>query len=148
MDRIADAVANLVFEAKQAIFEEVKRHGNYKQNVENLEEKMEVLTRKRKSVQQEVDVAERNVKKIKLDVKDWCEKVDKIIDEEGKKVKDLKDKVEAKYLFGLCLDIKFRYQLSRKAAEDVHRLINVNKIPFCVLSTFSLYFIYNTYKLL
>ncbi|XVF57357.1 hypothetical protein PTKIN_Ptkin06aG0198800 [Pterospermum kingtungense] len=123
MDRIADAVANLVSEAKQGIFEEVKRHGsyvfNYKQNVENLEEKMELLTRKRKSVQQEVDAAERNVKKIKLDVKDWCEKVDKIIDEEGKKVKDLKDKAEAKYLFGLCLDIKSRYQLSRKAAEDV-----------------------------
>ncbi|XVF57354.1 hypothetical protein PTKIN_Ptkin06aG0198500 [Pterospermum kingtungense] len=117
------AAANLSAEAAKGIFEEVKRHVRYvtkhKKMVEKFDEKMELLIAKRKSVQQEVDAAQRNVEKIKADVEVWSKQVDKKIDEGEKKVKDLKEKAKAKCFIGLCPNIKSRYQLSRKAEEDV-----------------------------
>ncbi|XVF57352.1 hypothetical protein PTKIN_Ptkin06aG0198300 [Pterospermum kingtungense] len=118
-----EAAADLSSNAMKGIFQEAKRHVryaiNHKKNVEKFEEKMKSLIAKRESVQEEIDVAERNVEKIKADVKLWCERVDKTIAEEVKKVKDLQDKAKAKCFIGLCPNIKSQYQLSRKAEEDV-----------------------------
>ncbi|XVF57350.1 hypothetical protein PTKIN_Ptkin06aG0198100 [Pterospermum kingtungense] len=120
---VIGAATNIVSDARRGIFQEVQRHVryviNHKKNVEKFEEKMKLLIAKRKSVQQEVDAEERNLWKIKADVELWCKLVDKAIDEEVKKVKDLEDKAKAKCFIGLCPNIKSRYLLSRKAEEDV-----------------------------
>ncbi|OMO62370.1 Ribosomal protein S7e [Corchorus capsularis] len=119
---LAGAAANLSSEAAKGIFEEIKRHIRYviiyKKNVEKFEERHKMLIAKRTSVQQEIDVAQRNVEKIKADVEFWCERVDKKMEEKEKKVKELEDKAKNKCFIGLCPNIKSRYQLSRKAEED------------------------------
>ncbi|KAK6288571.1 hypothetical protein POUND7_000112 [Theobroma cacao] len=118
---ITGAAANVSSEVAKGIFQEIKRHMRYviisKQNVDKFEEKLKSLIAKRTSVQQEVDVADRNGEKIKADVEHWCNTVDKVINEEEKKVKDLEDKAKNKCFFGLCPNIKSRYQLSKKAEK-------------------------------
>ncbi|KAK6288734.1 hypothetical protein POUND7_000275 [Theobroma cacao] len=117
------ASANVSSEAAKGIFQEIKRHIKYvfiyKKNVDKFEEKLQMLIAKRTSVQQEVDAADRNGEKIKADIQHWSKRVDKVINEEEKKVKDLQDKEKNKCFVGLCPNIKSRYQLSRKAEEGV-----------------------------
>ncbi|OMO99034.1 Disease resistance protein [Corchorus olitorius] len=124
MEAIATgAAANISSETAKGIFQEVKRHIRYvtiyKKHVEKFEEKLEMLIAKRTSVQQEVDAADRKGEKIKADVEHWRNTVDKKIEEKEKKVRDLQDKAKTKCFIGLCPNIWSRYQLSRKAEEDV-----------------------------
>ncbi|XP_017976589.1 PREDICTED: disease resistance protein RFL1 [Theobroma cacao] len=118
---ITGAAANVASEAAKGIFHEVKRHMRYvficKKNVDKFEEKLKSLIAKRTSVQQEVDAANRNGEKIKADVEHWRKTVDKVINEEDKRVKDLEEKAKNKCFIGLCPNLKSRYQLSR-TAED------------------------------
>ncbi|EOY11242.1 NB-ARC domain-containing disease resistance protein, putative [Theobroma cacao] len=120
---LTGAAAKVASEAAKGIFAEIKRHMRYviiyKKNVDKFEEKLKMLMAKRTNVQQEVDAADRNGEKIKEDVELWRNTVDKVINEEGKKVKDLEDKAKNKCLIGLCPNIKSRYQLSKKAEEVV-----------------------------
>ncbi|KAL4377872.1 hypothetical protein GQ457_02G035330 [Hibiscus cannabinus] len=113
---------NVSSEAAKGIFYEAKRHIRYvitcKKYVKKFEEKHETLIAKRTSVQQDVDVAERNGEKIKADVLDWRNRVDKAIIEEEKKLKALEVKAKNKCFFGLCPGIMSRYRLSRKAEEE------------------------------
>ncbi|OMO99039.1 General substrate transporter [Corchorus olitorius] len=73
---------------KLGIFLEAKRHLRYvifkKKYVNKFKEKRLTLIAKKTSVQEEVDAAKRNVQKIKADVEDWCNKVDKKIDQQLK----------------------------------------------------------------
>ncbi|TYI57734.1 hypothetical protein E1A91_D11G302200v1 [Gossypium mustelinum] len=115
------AAANVCSEAAKGIFHQVKRHIRYvifyQKIVDKFEQKHGTLIAKRTSVQQDVDVAERNGEKIKADVLDWRHRVEKVVTEKEKKVKDLEVKAKTKCFFGLCPNIKSRYQLSRKAEE-------------------------------
>ncbi|KAL4377735.1 hypothetical protein GQ457_02G035620 [Hibiscus cannabinus] len=117
------AAANVCSEAAKGIFQEAKRHIRYviiyKKNVEKFEEKLKTLNAKRKTVDQVVDVAKRNGEKIKADVLDWRNRVDKLISEEEKEVKALEVKAMSKCFGGLCPNTKSRYRLSRKAEEAV-----------------------------
>ncbi|KAK8508820.1 hypothetical protein V6N12_034922 [Hibiscus sabdariffa] len=124
MEAIATgAAANASSEAAKGILLEVKRHLRYvifnQKYVEKFEEKLKTLIAKRTSVQQVVDVAERNGEKIKADVLDWRNRVDKLIIEEEKEVNALEEKKKIKCFFGLCPSIKSRYRLSRRAEKDV-----------------------------
>ncbi|XVE62978.1 hypothetical protein DITRI_Ditri06bG0162800 [Diplodiscus trichospermus] len=120
---LTGAAANVTSETAKGIFQEVKPHVRYvincKKMVEEFEDKMKSLIAKRESVQQEIAAAERNLEMEQPDVKLWCERVEKIIDEEAKKVKELEDKAKAKCFLGLCPNIRSRYQLSRKAEDAV-----------------------------
>ncbi|OMO98997.1 Disease resistance protein [Corchorus olitorius] len=124
MDIAAGGVAaNLFSEIADGILQEMKRHTryaiNYKKHVEKFEEQLEMLRTKREMVQYEVDKAERNLEKIKVNVEEWCLEVDKVIDQEKKKVEDLQDKLKAKdkCFIGLCPNFRSRYQLSKRADE-------------------------------
>ncbi|XVF06185.1 hypothetical protein REPUB_Repub06bG0025600 [Reevesia pubescens] len=123
MDCATGCAANLCSEAAKGIFQEAKRHIRYvfiyKKNVEKFEKKRKTLIAKRRSVQLEVEAAERNLEEIKEDVKLWRETVDEKVEEGEKKVKDLEDKAKNKCFFSLCPNVKSRYQLSRKAEEGV-----------------------------
>ncbi|XP_017977014.1 PREDICTED: probable disease resistance protein At1g61310 [Theobroma cacao] len=120
---LTGAAANLSSEAAKGIFQDMKRHIRYviiyKKNVDKFEEKLKMLIAKRASLQQEVDAADRNGEKIKADVQHWSNTVDKVINEDVKKMKDLEDKAKNKCFIGLCPNIKSRNQLSRKAEEGV-----------------------------
>ncbi|KAB2059083.1 hypothetical protein ES319_A11G278500v1 [Gossypium barbadense] len=115
------AAANVSSEAAKGIFHQVKHHIRYvifyQKIVDKFEQKHRTLIAKRTSVQQDVDVAERNGEKIKADVLDWRHRVEKVVTEKEKKVKDLEVKAKTKCFLGLCPNIKSRYQLSRKAEE-------------------------------
>ncbi|XP_040960563.1 uncharacterized protein [Gossypium hirsutum] len=115
------ATANVCSEAAKGIFHQVKRHIRYvifyQKIVDKFEQKHWTLIAKRTSVQQDVDVAERNGEKIKADVLNWRHRVEKVVTEKEKKVKDLEVKAKTKCFFGLCPNIKSRYQLSRKAED-------------------------------
>ncbi|KAK9017159.1 hypothetical protein V6N11_079642 [Hibiscus sabdariffa] len=69
------------------------------------------------TVEQDVDAAEKNREKIKAQVLDWRSRVDKVIAEEEKKVRDLEDKAKDKCFIGLCPNIRSRYWLSKRAEE-------------------------------
>ncbi|KAG8479169.1 hypothetical protein CXB51_029721 [Gossypium anomalum] len=115
------AAANVSSETAKGIFHQVKCHIRYvifyQKIVDKFEQKHRTLIAKRTSVQQDVDVAKRNLEKIKADVLDWRQRVEKVVTEQEKKVKDLEVKAKPKCFFGLCPNIKSRYQLSRKAEE-------------------------------
>ncbi|EOY11255.1 NB-ARC domain-containing disease resistance protein, putative isoform 2 [Theobroma cacao] len=117
------AAANISSQIAKGIFQEIKRHIKYviiyKKNVDKFDHKLQMLKAERTSVQQEVGAADRNGEKIKADVQHWNKTVDKVIDEEVRKVKDLQDKAKNKCFIGMCPNIKSRYQLSRKAEEVV-----------------------------
>ncbi|XP_052479523.1 disease resistance protein At4g27190 [Gossypium raimondii] len=87
------AAANVSSEAAKGIFHHVKRHITYvifyQKIVDKFEQKHRTLIAKRTSVQQDVDVAEMNGEKIKADVLDWRHRVEKVVTEKEKKVKDL-----------------------------------------------------------
>ncbi|EOY11571.1 Uncharacterized protein TCM_026708, partial [Theobroma cacao] len=121
MESVGDVAANLSTEAAKGICEkgqQIMRYvKTYEQNIDNFKENLNSLTVKRKSVQQDVDVAERNGKKIKADVEHWCKTVDKVINEGMNEVRDLEDKAKKKCFFGLCPDFNSRYQCSMKAEE-------------------------------
>ncbi|KAK8329132.1 hypothetical protein V6Z12_A11G298400 [Gossypium hirsutum] len=116
------AAANVSSETVKGIFHQVKRHIRYVIFYQKIVDNVlshRTLIAKRTSVQQDVDVAERNGEKSKADVLDWSHRVEKVVTEQEKKVKDLEVKAKAKCFFGLCPkpNIKSRYQLSRKAEE-------------------------------
>ncbi|KAB2059082.1 hypothetical protein ES319_A11G278400v1 [Gossypium barbadense] len=116
------AAANVSSETVKGIFHQVKRHIRYVIFYQKIVDNVlshRTLIAKRTSVQQDVDVAERNGEKSKADVLDWSHRVEKVVTEQEKKVKDLEVKAKTKCFFGLCPkpNIKSRYQLSRKAEE-------------------------------
>ncbi|XVF56477.1 hypothetical protein PTKIN_Ptkin06aG0124200 [Pterospermum kingtungense] len=114
--------SNLVAEVINSIFYHVKRPIShiflYKKRVENFKKKVELLTERRERVQNAVDVAERNMEIIEKDVQNWLIRVDRMINEEAKEVKDLEDNAKNKCCIGLCPNIRTRYQLSKKAGDD------------------------------
>ncbi|XWS58810.1 hypothetical protein CRYUN_Cryun08bG0065600 [Craigia yunnanensis] len=116
------AASNLVAQVVNYIVSQIKRPISYmffhKRRVENFEKKVELLTERRERVQNAVDVAERNMEIIEKDVQNWLIRVDRVIGEEAKEVKDLEDKAKNKCCIGLCPNIRSRYQLSKKAEED------------------------------
>ncbi|OMO99011.1 Disease resistance protein [Corchorus olitorius] len=116
------AAANITSDTSKGIFQiivsSVKYVIIYQKNVDKYNDKLKTLRAKRKSVQQEIDAATRNVAKIKPDVDLWCKNVDKAIEEEEKEVKDLEEKAKKKCFVGLCPNIYSRYKLSKKAEED------------------------------
>ncbi|OMO88638.1 Disease resistance protein [Corchorus olitorius] len=118
---LTGATANLTSKAAKGIFQEARRYIRYafiyKKNVNKFEENRKTLMAKREGVQQEIGSANRKAEKIKADVEDWCNRVDKKMEEEEKKVKDLHDKAKNKCCIGLCPNINRRYQLSRQAEE-------------------------------
>ncbi|KAL4378491.1 hypothetical protein GQ457_02G035270 [Hibiscus cannabinus] len=69
---VVGAAANIFSEAAKGIFHDVKHHIGY----------------------HDVDAAEKNRKKIKAQVQDWRSRVDKVIAEEEKKVRDLEVKAK------------------------------------------------------
>ncbi|XP_021281813.1 uncharacterized protein LOC110414744 isoform X3 [Herrania umbratica] len=112
---------NLVAEVVKYIAPQFKRPISYiflhRRKVENFEEKVEMLTERRERVQNAVDVAERNMEIIEKDVQNWLIRVNRIINEEVKDVKDLEDKAKSKCFVGLCPNFRSRYLLSKKAGE-------------------------------
>ncbi|XWS15412.1 hypothetical protein CRYUN_Cryun35bG0095500 [Craigia yunnanensis] len=93
---------------------------HYKKKVTNLKNKVETLNERRDRVQREVNAAGRNGEKIHTDINNWLIKVDNIINEEAKEVKDLEDKAKNKCFIGLCPNFKSHYQLSKKVEEDAN----------------------------
>ncbi|EOY20453.1 NB-ARC domain-containing disease resistance protein, putative [Theobroma cacao] len=117
---------NLVAEVVKYIATQFKRPVSYiflhKRKVENFEEKVEMLTDRRQRVQNAVDVAERNMEIIEKDVQNWLIRVNRIINEEVKEVKDLEDKAKSKCFVGLCPNFRSHYLLSKKAGEDANTI--------------------------
>ncbi|MBA0860495.1 hypothetical protein Goshw_018147, partial [Gossypium schwendimanii] len=108
--------------AAKGIFRQAIRHIRYvifyQKFVDEFERKKEDLMTNRTSVQEDVDLALGNLENIKTNVQEWRHKVDEVLTEEAKKVNDLEVKAKTNCFFGLCPNIKSRYQLSKKAEED------------------------------
>ncbi|OMO99012.1 Disease resistance protein [Corchorus olitorius] len=123
MEVATGAAANVTAEVAKGIFQEAKRYIRYvifyKKKVELFEEKLQTLIAKRTSVEEEVDVAKRNVQKIKADVEEWCHRVDEKIDQQLKTVGVLEFKAKNKCFIHLCPPIQSRYRLSKEAEEAV-----------------------------
>ncbi|TYI57724.1 hypothetical protein E1A91_D11G301500v1 [Gossypium mustelinum] len=123
MDTIFTGAAHEVTTAAaKGIFRQAIRHIRYvifyQKFVAEFEKEKKKLNIERTSVQEDVAFALANLENIKTNVQEWRHKVDEIFTEEAKKVNDLEVKAKTKCFFGLCPNIKSRYQLSKKAEED------------------------------
>ncbi|PPS13861.1 hypothetical protein GOBAR_AA06713 [Gossypium barbadense] len=93
---------------------------HYRRMVSSFEKKVKMLKDKRDEVLLDVDAAEKNGKNIYPKVNSWLAKADKMIYSELKEVKGLEDEANNKCFFGFCPNFKARYQLSKKAEEDIN----------------------------
>ncbi|XP_031267733.1 uncharacterized protein LOC116126170 isoform X2 [Pistacia vera] len=84
---------------------------NYKSNFSNLEKEIGKLKDARDEVKDKVVAAEKNVKNIKQQVKDWQRDVDSIIDEAEKLIQE---KTNSR-----CFNLITFYKNSRKASKKV-----------------------------
>ncbi|XVF03198.1 hypothetical protein REPUB_Repub04eG0240900 [Reevesia pubescens] len=123
MEILTGCTANLVSGVAKFMFQKIRLPISYvfhhKRRVVNFDKKVETsLKASRDRVQHLVTAAEHNTEKIETDVQDWLIKVNNIINEKAKKVKDLEDKAKNKCFIGLCPNFKSRYLVSKKAEED------------------------------
>ncbi|KAK9006544.1 hypothetical protein V6N11_018881 [Hibiscus sabdariffa] len=92
---------------------------NFKSNVENLKDGVDDLKDARHRVQQSVDGAKRQGRKIYKDVDRWLTMADQMISEMAEtQLKEEEDKACQRRFIGLCPNIKSRYLLSKKAEKE------------------------------
>ncbi|XP_035548755.1 uncharacterized protein LOC118349228 [Juglans regia] len=90
----------------------------YSSNVAKMKDREEKLRRVRDSVQHSIDAAVRNGEEIEEDVKNWLKEVDDIT-ELAKKVHEGEEEAKMRCSIEMCLSLKLRHQLSRKAKKIV-----------------------------
>ncbi|KAK8593706.1 hypothetical protein V6N12_045781 [Hibiscus sabdariffa] len=113
---IGGKAGELVFDL---IRQEITYVLNYKSNVENLKEGVDDLKDARQRVQQSVDGAIRQGRKIYKDVDKWLTMADQMISETAEtKLKEEEEKANERRFVGLCPNIKSRYLLSKKAEKE------------------------------
>ncbi|XWS73626.1 hypothetical protein CRYUN_Cryun02cG0144700 [Craigia yunnanensis] len=92
----------------------------YKSKAENLEQKVHHLKAAKERVQSSVRIATRNGEEILQHIKDWQDRASRIAQEpeRGLEEEEKPEKEKAKCFFGLCPNLKYRYELSKKADEE------------------------------
>ncbi|KAL4375816.1 hypothetical protein GQ457_02G027210 [Hibiscus cannabinus] len=113
---IGGKAGELVFDL---IRQEITYVLNFKSNVENLKDGVDNLKDARHRVQQSVDGAKRQGRKIYKDVDKWLTMADQMISEMAEtQLKEEEDKACQRRFIGLCPNIKSRYLLSKKAEKE------------------------------
>ncbi|XP_044481642.1 probable disease resistance protein At1g61310 isoform X3 [Mangifera indica] len=95
------------------IWRQFKYLYNCTTNLKNLEEEVKKLKNTKEEVQHKVDAAERNVEKIKQNVKDWQNGVEKTIIEAEKLIKEKEN--NPRCFKGLCPNFVIHYKHSKKS---------------------------------
>ncbi|XP_030957694.1 disease resistance protein At4g27190-like [Quercus lobata] len=98
---------------------------HYSSNIDNMKEQAEKLEEVRERVKHSVDARIGNCGENKADVNRWLENMDVIM---GKVKKVLEDETKAKMKcsYGICLNLKLRHELSKKAkkiAKDIDEVL-------------------------
>ncbi|XP_044478014.1 probable disease resistance protein At1g61310 [Mangifera indica] len=86
---------------------------NYNTNFKNLEKEVKKLKNTKEEVHDQVDAAERNLGKIKQNVKDWQNDVEKAITKVEQLIQEKAD--NQRYSKGLCCNFIIHYKHSKKA---------------------------------
>nr|DAD39129.1 TPA_asm: hypothetical protein HUJ06_013452 [Nelumbo nucifera] len=117
----------------QPVLRPVERRVGYlvhcKENTEQLKNQVEKLKTVRESVQQLIDQAESRGEDILIDVTNWMGTVDSVINEANGLVDN--SNVDSRCFIGLCPHCCSRYQLSKKAAEMMNGVNDLQEIGGC-----------------
>ncbi|GLT33012.1 hypothetical protein SLA2020_076350 [Shorea laevis] len=117
----SNVCGNVVDRALNPVFNPITAMLRWKKNVKTLEDELEKLKDKRKTVQRKMDAALRKGQEIQPRVEKWMSDANKYIDDEEKK-KSMEELVREatvkKCCFGWCPNPKSRYNLSKRAEED------------------------------
>ncbi|XP_017982383.1 PREDICTED: disease resistance protein At4g27190 [Theobroma cacao] len=99
----------------------------YKSKAQNLELKVQDLIAARERVQSSVNAATRKGEEILQNVKNWQDRASMIAQEpeNGSEVEGESNKDKAKCFFGLCPNLKSRYELSKKADEQAGAIVKL-----------------------
>ncbi|OMO51703.1 Disease resistance protein [Corchorus olitorius] len=99
----------------------------YKSKAENLEHKIQNLKAARERVQSSVSVATRKGEEVLQNVKEWQGRATRIVEqaEGGLENEEKSKKEKAKRFFGLCPDLKSRYELSKKADKEAGAIVKL-----------------------
>ncbi|XP_030959628.1 uncharacterized protein LOC115981550 isoform X4 [Quercus lobata] len=98
---------------------------HYSSNIDNMKEQAEKLGELRERVKNSVDAGIGNCGENKADVNRWLENVDVIMGKVRKVVED-EAKAKIKCSYGICLNLKLRHELSKKAkkiAKDIDEVL-------------------------
>ncbi|CAK7340768.1 unnamed protein product [Dovyalis caffra] len=90
-----------------------------KSNLHNLKEEVDKLKTAQESLQHRMDEETRNGKEIEEHVRNWRLKVDDIIQKMEKELAEDEERAKKKCFVGLCPNFKSRYQLGKKAKEEL-----------------------------
>ncbi|XP_044477896.1 probable disease resistance protein At4g27220 isoform X7 [Mangifera indica] len=128
-----ESVVSPVFEVGKwlvvPIWHQFKYLFNYTTNFKNLEKEVKKLKNTKEEVQDQVDAAERNLEKIKQNVKDWQKDVEKTIIEVDQLIQEKAN--NQRYSKGLCSNFIIHYKHSKKAfklkRDDVDLLLQQGK---------------------
>ncbi|KAB1202391.1 hypothetical protein CJ030_MR8G020188 [Morella rubra] len=102
----------------------------YNDNIENMKNEGEQLHSVKNRVQHSVEAAIRNVEEIEDDVNLWLTKAD-VITGKFKKVLEGDEEAQRRCLYGACVNLKLRHQLSHKAkkiAQEIGGLLESGRL--------------------
>ncbi|GLT51235.1 hypothetical protein SLA2020_246580 [Shorea laevis] len=99
----------------------ITRVFKWKAIIMNLKEKVRNLEKEREKVLQFIDAADKRGEEVALNVRDWLARADKF-NGEMEKLGDDEDKAKKKCFAGVCPNSKARYQISKKADENLEAI--------------------------
>ncbi|KAL4325668.1 hypothetical protein GQ457_11G019040 [Hibiscus cannabinus] len=127
---------SVAWSAAQAIFKPLKRElsfvFSYKKKADSRDHKYRKLKAALVRVQSAVEDAQRSGEEIIQDVKDWKKQAELKV-EEPEVISD----EDPKCFFGWCPNLKYRYDLAKKADEDAHVLDKLLDLHSAFKNTFS-----------
>ncbi|XVF04820.1 hypothetical protein REPUB_Repub05bG0118300 [Reevesia pubescens] len=93
---------------------------SYKSKAEDLEHKVRILKAASEGVQSSVNAAKQKGEEILQQVQNWQVRASQITQEpeNGLEDEEKSEKDKAKCFFGLCPNLKYRYELSKRAVEE------------------------------
>ncbi|XVF47285.1 hypothetical protein PTKIN_Ptkin03bG0097500 [Pterospermum kingtungense] len=118
-----ELVSSIASKVLEYSFQLMIREASYifhKSKAKNLEKKVVDLNAARQSVQSSVNEATRKGEEILQHVKDWQARASQIAQELDKGLEEEEDK--AKCFFGLCPNLKYRYELGKKAEKEARNI--------------------------
>ncbi|GKV26381.1 hypothetical protein SLEP1_g35699 [Rubroshorea leprosula] len=118
-EKLFDRILKLIWSPITRVFK-------WKANIRNQTKKLGELKDESKRVQQFIDAAERRGDEAGSNVKNWLDRADKFIGE-MEKLGDDEANAEKKCFAGVCPNCKARYQISKKAEENLEAIAQLLK---------------------
>ncbi|OMO70425.1 Disease resistance protein [Corchorus olitorius] len=97
----------------------------YEGKVEKLRNGVEKIKDARERVHHSVEEAKRKGEEVEQDVEKWLTRVNELLTDQDLEEDSISNKAKNKCFFGLCPNLKIRYQLSKRAEKESTRIVEL-----------------------